>query len=179
MALSVVRPNGDAVDADFSEACSIDEVRRRVAGSLGVEPRSMQLLQNATILTDKAELADYASTITAVVVREPSWLPLHKYMHEGKEVLQITGSSVYGQRSRVHYADGTSTAYPGYTDLDAVIEHFGFIVYKGRDNDRYYGGEYFTAVPQEDPTDWEAHVAPIVDYQKVQSMLPWHCAVHL
>ena len=115
-----------------------------------------------TAVTSNGEAADVdiSQQKSVVMVREPSWLPLNKYEHEGKEVLRITGSMVFGQRCQVHYVDGSkSNEYKQYTDLDALIKRFEFIVYKGYDHDRYYQGEFFTAVPPEDPTEWE-HIPP-------------------
>ena len=108
----------------------------------------------------------------------PSWLPVKiqilngilpvylngKYLHEGKEVVAISGSSVYGIRSTIHYADGSiltessageGTDHPTYRKWNHLIKQFGFTKYYRWEHDRYYQGELFEAVPKEDPSEWE------------------------
>ena len=74
--------------------------------------------------------------------------------------MQISGSSVYGFRSTIHYADGSiqtdsNSDKRTYSKLDDLIKQFGFITYKGCSHDRYFSGETFEAVPVEDPSEWE------------------------
>ena len=74
--------------------------------------------------------------------------------------MQISGSSVHGFRSTIHYADGSISTDSNsekrtYSKLDHLIKQFGFITYKGKSHDRYFGGETFEAVPVEDPSEWE------------------------
>ena len=97
---------------------------------------------------------------TAIVAERPTWLPVNKYLHEGKEVVKISGSAVYGFRSTIHYADGSiqtqsSSTKSTYSQRDDLIKQFGFITYKSMEYERYYGGERFEAVPVEDPSEWE------------------------
>ena len=74
--------------------------------------------------------------------------------------MQISGSSVYGFRSTIHYADGSiqtdsNSDNRTYSKLDDLIKQFGFITYKSFNHERYYAGERFEAVPVEDPSEWE------------------------
>jgi hypothetical protein len=85
---------------------------------------------------------------------------MNKYVHDGKEVLRITGSAVYGSRSCVHYVDGSVAKSEKYNEFDSLVEKLGFIVHKSREHDRYYGGEMFEAVPPEDPDEWELYPEP-------------------
>lgn len=101
----------------------------------------------------------------AVVAERPAWLPVNKYLHEGKEVVKISGSAVYGWRSTIHYADGSIQTQSNsdestYSQRDDLIKQFGFIKYKSKEHDRYYGGERFEAVPVEDPSEWEEFDTP-------------------
>ena len=111
--------------------------------------------------SQKDREANYGQPVPkAVVAERPTWLPANKYLHEGKEVVKISGSAVYGCRSTIHYADGSiQTQSSGdkstYSKLDGLIKQFGFITYKSFDHERYYAGERFEAVPVEDPSEWE------------------------
>jgi hypothetical protein len=104
----------------------------------------------------------------AIVAERPTWLPVNKYLHEGKEVVKISGSAVYGCRSTIHYADGSIQTESGagdskssiYSRLDGLIKQFGFITYKSMEHERYYAGPMFEAVPLEDPSEWEEIVIP-------------------
>ena len=111
--------------------------------------------------SQKDREANYGQPVPkAVVAERPTWLPANKYLHEGKEVVKISGSAVYGCRSTIHYADGSiQTQSSGnkstYSKLDGLIKQFGFITYKSFNHERYYAGERFEAVPVEDPSEWE------------------------
>lgn len=82
-----------------------------------------------------------------------------RYMHEGKEVVKFAGVSFFtpGCGSVMCYADGTFEESGDYDAFDSLIEESGFVVYRGQDHDRYYGGECFEAIPIEDhdTADWE------------------------
>ena len=111
---------------------------------------------------DKEDNASYYGIPSPeeVVAERPTWLPVNKYLHEGKEVVKISGSAVYGFRSTIHYADGSfqtqSNSHKStYSNLDDLIKQFGFITYKMTDHTIYYAGELFEAVPVEDPSEWE------------------------
>eukprot|EP00942_MAST-04A_sp_MAST-4A-sp1_P002944 g2944.t1 len=81
----------------------------------------------------------------------------NKYMHEGKQVVRITGCGEMrsGFGSKIIYADGTTKESSRYDAFDDLIEEFDFVVYKRMQTDRYHGGPSFEAVPKEDPGEWE------------------------
>lgn len=151
----------------MSDVPCVADVRLRVAAALRVHPWNLQLLKGAELVSDAADLGTLGSCLTAVVDcgREPAWLPLNKYTHNGKEVLRMTGSSsgrmnkagcmMWTSRDhQVHYVDG-STSPHNFKGLDRLIEDFGFVVYEGMSFAGCRQAVFFEAVPPEDPCTQE------------------------
>jgi hypothetical protein len=157
--LCIVGLDGHPVNVDISDAKTVPQLRFCVAAAIGKPARQVQLLDGTHTLEDVDELPVPESSITLVILtREPAWLPMNKYMHDGKEVLKITGSAVYGaarHSSHIHYIDGTSEKSDSYDAYDALVEEFGFVVHKSREEAPESGCEMFEAVPFEDPDEWE------------------------
>lgn len=172
--LCAVSIDGQSVDADLRGVENVAQLRARIAENTGKPTCQIQLISGVYIVEDTEEISKLESTLTVVVLqREPSWLPVGKYMHDGKEVLKITGvsqshslcvvsgvSSVYGSRSRIHYVDGSSNDGTSCHSFDDLVKQFGFVIHRQREHDRYYGGDMFEAVPIEDPDEWETFGSP-------------------
>jgi hypothetical protein len=133
------------------------------SGLEGTPPGIVYRGQGTDHQEDRSKYSSHGIPVPkAVVAERPAWLPVNKYLHEGKEVVQISGSSVYGWRSTIHFADGSiqtqgSSDKSTYSALDGLIKRFGFVTYRQTEHERYYTGERFEAVPVEDPSEWEEH----------------------
>mmetsp|Transcript_56691 Transcript_56691/g.90134 ORF Transcript_56691/g.90134 Transcript_56691/m.90134 type:complete len:181 (+) Transcript_56691:64-606(+) len=159
--LCAVSIDGQSVGADLHGVENVAQMRARIAEAIGKPPCQIKLISGVCIVEDTEEISKLESTLTVVVLqREPTWLPVGKYMHDGKEVLKITGSSVYGSRSRIHYVDGSSKDGTSCHSFDDLVKKFGFVTHWQREHDRYYGGDMFEAVPIEDPDEWETFGSP-------------------
>jgi hypothetical protein len=94
--MSVRKIDGTPVDVDVSRLQSVAEVKRCIAAALGVDTQpflGINLLNGACDVCNDTPLdsLDTDAGLCVVVVQgAPEWYPREKYMHNDKEVLQLT-----------------------------------------------------------------------------------------
>lgn len=104
--------DGKPVEAHISDVRSVADARSRVAVALGVDARAfvgIKLLNGAFDVCNDTPLdsLDKDAGLCVIVLQgAPEWYPREKYMHEGQEVLQITGEQ--GGEYSVEFVDGSS-----------------------------------------------------------------------
>lgn len=100
--LLVHKVDGTPVDVDLRGACSVAEVRGRIAMALGVDTQppedarphvGIKLLSGGCDVCDGAPLDSLDPDLGLFVILvqgAPDWYPRERYMHDGQEVMQIT-----------------------------------------------------------------------------------------
>lgn len=95
----VRKVNGEALDVSLQGACSMADVRQRVAVALDIHEREyvqVKLLNGAREVGDEVALdtLDVDAGLLAVLNRlVPDWYPRLTYMHQDREVLRIMGTA--------------------------------------------------------------------------------------
>lgn len=105
---------GEALDVSLRGVRTAADVRQRVAVALGVQDREcveVKLLRGTQEVGDEAlvDNLDVENGLLAVLNHlVPEWYPRGKYMHEGREVLRITGADRGRHGFVAEFADGST-----------------------------------------------------------------------
>lgn len=111
-AMRVHKLNGMPVDVDLARARNVAELRTLVAVALGVDSQpsvGIKLLNGVYDVSNDTSLESLnndAGLCVVLVQGAPEWYPRDKYLHNDKEVLQMTRES--GTEYAMEFVDGSS-----------------------------------------------------------------------
>lgn len=175
---------------------NVDEVRERLTGALGVSPTRyrLELCQGSRLLDDNTwpgvcpgagmwwELSALLRPLA------PSWYPVGKYVHHGKDVLRFEWADNIWRTEdlhgsiMVHYTDGSATCLcdarargrMAQSLVEDLVHRFGFVTHTVDFTYDAFGEEFFwkEAVPPEDPSEWDVVNRPGVPVALEHRRLP-------
>jgi hypothetical protein len=113
-AMPVYKMDGTPVEVQFSGVHNVADLRRRLAVALGVDSEPLvgiKILNGPCDVSNDTPLGSLdkdAGLCVLLIQGAPEWYPREKYMHDDKEVLQLTGER--GGQFFAEFLDGSSEA---------------------------------------------------------------------